>query len=74
VGIVLQQCGAQVDLSVNELMELIFLDEPTTGCDPAARRQAWSTIRSLCQRAASRDHATVAKLAKAGRCATICRR
>lgn len=29
--------------------ELIFLDEPTTGFDPAARRQAWSTIRSLCQ-------------------------
>jgi ABC-2 type transport system ATP-binding protein len=27
---------------------LIFLDEPTTGFDPAARRQAWSTIRSLC--------------------------
>jgi ABC-2 type transport system ATP-binding protein len=29
--------------------ELIFLDEPTTGFDPAARRQAWSTIRSLCE-------------------------
>ncbi|HTU98304.1 MAG TPA: ABC transporter ATP-binding protein [Solirubrobacteraceae bacterium] len=29
--------------------ELIFLDEPTTGFDPQARRQAWSTIRSLCQ-------------------------
>ena len=28
--------------------DLIFLDEPTTGFDPAARRQAWSTIRSLC--------------------------
>ncbi|MCW2958125.1 MAG: transporter ATP-binding protein [Solirubrobacterales bacterium] len=27
--------------------ELIFLDEPTTGFDPAARRQAWDTIRSL---------------------------
>jgi ABC-2 type transport system ATP-binding protein len=27
--------------------ELIFLDEPTTGFDPAARRSAWQTIRSL---------------------------
>jgi ABC-2 type transport system ATP-binding protein len=100
VGIVLQQCGVQTDLSVAELVEmygryhvrsrgvdevidlveltekrdvrakalsggqrrrldlalalvgdpeLIFLDEPTTGFDPAARRQAWSTIRSLCE-------------------------
>jgi ABC-2 type transport system ATP-binding protein len=99
VGIVLQSCGVQDDLTVAELLEmygryharrrpvdelvelveltgkrntrakqlsggqrrrldlalalvgdpdLIFLDEPTTGFDPAARRQAWSTIRSLC--------------------------
>src|SRR3712207_2020199 len=27
--------------------ELIFLDEPTTGFDPAARRTAWQTIRTL---------------------------
>jgi ABC-2 type transport system ATP-binding protein len=27
--------------------ELIFLDEPTTGFDPAARRTAWETVRSL---------------------------
>ncbi len=27
--------------------ELIFLDEPTTGFDPAARRGAWEVIRSL---------------------------
>jgi ABC-2 type transport system ATP-binding protein len=27
--------------------ELIFLDEPTTGFDPAARKLAWETIRSL---------------------------
>ena len=100
VGIVLQQCGVQSDLSVAELLEmygsyhlhprpidevlelvelgakrderagelsggqrrrldlalalvgdpeLIFLDEPTTGFDPAARHAAWSTIRSLCE-------------------------
>ncbi len=99
VGIVLQQCGVQNDLTVTELVEmygryyarrrpvdevielvelgekrnvrvrklsggqrrrldlalalvgdpdLIFLDEPTTGFDPGARRHAWSTIRSLC--------------------------
>jgi ABC-2 type transport system ATP-binding protein len=28
--------------------DVLFLDEPTTGFDPAARRQAWSTIRALC--------------------------
>jgi ABC-2 type transport system ATP-binding protein len=100
VGIVLQECGVQGDLTVAELVEmygryharrrpveevialveleakrderagklsggqrrrldlalalvgdpdLIFLDEPTTGFDPAARRQAWSAIRSLCE-------------------------
>jgi ABC-2 type transport system ATP-binding protein len=27
--------------------ELIFLDEPTTGFDPAARRTAWDVVRSL---------------------------
>jgi ABC-2 type transport system ATP-binding protein len=99
VGIVLQQCGIQPDLSVAELLgmygsyyprrlpvdelielvelgakrdarvgglsggqqrrldfalalvgdpDVLFLDEPTTGFDPSARRQAWSTIRNLC--------------------------
>jgi ABC-2 type transport system ATP-binding protein len=100
VGIVLQECGVQNELTVSELLDmygryhvrrrpvgelielvelgekrdtrakdlsggqrrrldlalalvgdpdLLFLDEPTTGFDPAARRQAWSTIRSLCE-------------------------
>jgi ABC-2 type transport system ATP-binding protein len=99
VGIVLQSCGVQQELTVAELLEmygryyahsrpidellelveltekrdtrakqlsggqrrrldlalglvgdpdLIFLDEPTTGFDPAARRHAWATIRTLC--------------------------
>ena len=28
--------------------ELLFLDEPTTGFDPTARRQAWGVIKNLC--------------------------
>lgn len=99
IGVVLQSCGIQEDLTVGELIDmygryyprrrtaeelielveldakrdvragllsggqrrrldlalalvgdpdLLFLDEPTTGFDPHARRQAWSTIKSLC--------------------------
>jgi ABC-2 type transport system ATP-binding protein len=28
--------------------ELLYLDEPTTGFDPAARRDAWDLVRQLC--------------------------
>jgi ABC-2 type transport system ATP-binding protein len=100
VGIVLQSCGLQDNLTVRELLtmyrrfhvrhrdvdelielvelgekrdaraqqlsggqrrrldlalalvgdpDLVFLDEPTTGFDPAARRHAWGTIRELCK-------------------------
>ena len=29
--------------------ELLFLDEPTNGFDPSARRQAWETVRGLAE-------------------------
>jgi ABC-2 type transport system ATP-binding protein len=29
--------------------DVLFLDEPTTGFDPHARRHAWSTVRTLCE-------------------------
>jgi ABC-2 type transport system ATP-binding protein len=42
-----QQRRLDVALSVVGRPELIFLDEPTTGFDPQARRQFWDLIRLL---------------------------
>jgi ABC-2 type transport system ATP-binding protein len=42
-----QQRRLDVALALVGDPELLFLDEPTTGFDPAARRQAWKVIASL---------------------------
>jgi ABC-2 type transport system ATP-binding protein len=42
-----QQRRLDVALALVGDPELIFLDEPTTGFDPGARRQAWGVISSL---------------------------
>jgi ABC-2 type transport system ATP-binding protein len=42
-----QQRRLDVGLALIGDPELLFLDEPTTGFDPSARRQFWSVIRSL---------------------------
>jgi ABC-2 type transport system ATP-binding protein len=42
-----QQRRVDVALGIIGNPELLFLDEPTTGFDPEARRQFWQLIRSL---------------------------
>jgi len=42
-----QQRRLDVALALIGDPELLFLDEPTTGFDPSARRQAWDVIASL---------------------------
>ena len=42
-----QQRRLDVALALVGDPDLLFLDEPTTGFDPAARRQAWSLVESL---------------------------
>ncbi len=42
-----QKRRLEVALGIVGDPELIFLDEPTTGFDPAARRHAWDMIRNL---------------------------
>jgi ABC-2 type transport system ATP-binding protein len=42
-----QQRRLDVGLGIVGNPELVFLDEPTTGFDPSARRGAWDLVRSL---------------------------
>ena len=44
-----QKRRLEVALGIVGNPDLVFLDEPTTGFDPAARRQAWGMIRNLKQ-------------------------
>jgi len=44
-----QQRRLDVGLALVGDPELLFLDEPTTGFDPSARREAWQVIKSLAE-------------------------
>jgi ABC-2 type transport system ATP-binding protein len=44
-----QQRRLDVGLGLVGDPELLFLDEPTTGFDPSARRHAWKVISDLCK-------------------------
>src|SRR3978361_1974570 len=42
-----QQRRLDVALGIIGRPELVFLDEPTTGFDPSARRESWDLVRNL---------------------------
>src|SRR6202042_549604 len=42
-----QQRRLDVGIALVGNPELLFLDEPTTGFDPSARREAWEVIKNL---------------------------
>src|SRR4051794_41116816 len=44
-----QQRRLDVALGIVGRPELVFLDEPTTGFDPSARRGAWDLVRKLAE-------------------------
>lgn len=44
-----QQRRVDVGLGIIGRPELLFLDEPTTGFDPVARRDSWHMIKRLCE-------------------------
>jgi ABC-2 type transport system ATP-binding protein len=48
-----QQQRLSVALALVNDPELVFLDEPTTGLDPAARRSLWEVVRELRRRGRS---------------------
>ncbi|MCI0394070.1 MAG: ABC transporter ATP-binding protein [Chloroflexi bacterium] len=48
-----QRQRLSVALALVNQPEIVFLDEPTTGLDPQARRSMWDTIRSIRQNGAT---------------------
>lgn len=44
-----QQRRVDVAIGIIGRPQLLFLDEPTTGFDPVARRDSWKMVQTLCQ-------------------------